>query len=130
MKLLTKAATYTLYTGSAHTMDRTLQQAPTTSAGALGAGGPGAAPALGLPPPPECPVLSPWASSSAPLTSWERRLRAISRMLQFLENRQPTSSIPNTCNQTHRELNVQKRSKPEELEFSLNFCYRRKTGHV
>lgn len=89
VKLLTKAATYTLYTGSAHTMDRTLQQAPTTSAGALGVGGAGAAPAL-----------SPWASSSAPLTSWERRRRAISRTLQFLENRQPTSSVPNTCGQT------------------------------
>lgn len=81
-------------------MDSTLQQAPTTSP----AGGEGAllAPAPGLlrPPPPECPVLSPWASSSAPLTSWESRRRAISRTFQFLENKQPTSSVPNTCNQT------------------------------
>lgn len=104
IKLLTKAATYTLQTGSAQTIDKTLQHASTTSPEILVWEDPLVAPALGLLPLllPEFPVLSPFANSRAPLTSWERRLRAISLTFQFLENKQPTSSIPNTYSQTDK----------------------------
>lgn len=80
-------------------MDSTLQHASTTCPEMLVWEDPLAAPALKLPPlpPPEFPVLSPFANNRAPLTSCERRLRAISLTFQFLENKQPTSSIPNTC---------------------------------
>lgn len=105
-------------------MDKTLQHASTTSPEILVWEDPLLAPALGLLLPllPEFPVLSPFANSRAPLTSWERRLRAISLTFQFLENKQPTSSIPNTYSQTNTMNSIwRKTDEPQVFENKHDF---------
>lgn len=78
-------------------MERTLQHdSNTTSPDTSVQPAPAPSPAPGQ----EC---SPLARRSALLMSCNSRRRAISRMFQFLENRQPTNSMPNTWRRGHTQ---------------------------